>query len=461
MLQHILSKKRAINLSGLISVLLLTSCTNATVPPPSPPLKVKSTVSASIERAPKNIIMVIADGMGPAYTSAYRMYKDDPDTEELETTLFDDILLGTVRTHPHPQSGYVTDSAASATAMAAGIKTYNGAIGMDVNKVVHRTVLHSAKEQGMKTGLAVTSTLVHATPASYMVANERRRNYEQIADSYFDDRIGGEFLADLMLGGGKQHFIREDRNLAQEFAANGYQIIDSYDDLSTLKMGSPVLGLFADNGLPWSLDDSEANRLSVLTQTALEHLNNNKGFFLLVEASQVDWAGHGNDIASAMAEMDDLVATMQVIQMFANDNPDTLVLITADHSTGGLTVAGEDGYRWDPVWIKGLSASIRTIANGLLTANDRGTYVSEQFGFQLNEQEIDSLVSINTEMSNRDIEDVLKRILDQRTNTGWTTYGHTAVDVNMYGYGPGAHMFSGNLNNTDIALKLFELLEER
>lgn len=439
----------------VLTGLMLAGCVVATPPPP-----VDETLKPLVQ-TPQNIVMVIADGMGPAFVSAYRFYKDKPDTKEVETTIFDDILLGTVRTHPHEQSGYVTDSAASATAMAAGIKTYNGAIGMGVDKKAVETVLHRARKQNMKTGLAVTSTIVHATPASYMVANEARRNYAQIADSYFADRIDGKFLADVMLGGGTDHFIRADRNLVSEFVASGYQYVASYDQLNAIDKDKPLLGLFGANGLAWSLDDIDPKRLSTLTKTALDHLNNEDGFFLLVEASQVDWAGHGNEIASAMAEMDDLVATMKVIRAFADKHPNTLVLLTADHSTGGLTVAGKDGYRWDPKWIQSFSASVPTIAAGMMQSNNRGAFVSRMFGFELNEQEIAVLASAHSDMPPREIEDLLKRIVDERTNTGWTTNGHTAVDVNMYGYGPGAEQFKGNINNIDIAHRLFDILEAR
>ncbi|MFC4701919.1 alkaline phosphatase [Glaciecola siphonariae] len=424
--------------------------------------------------APKNIIMVIADGMGPAYVSAYRYYNDDPNTEAVETTVFDDMLIGTARTYPHGDSGYVTDSAASATALAAGVKTYNGAIGMDVNKQPQETVLHRARKQGMKTGLAVTSTIVHATPASYMVANEQRRNYAQIADSFFDDRIDGKFLADVMLGAGTDHFIREDRDVVSEFVANGYQYITAYDELASVATDKPLLGLFAPQSLPWSLDDSDPLRLNTLTKAALEQLDNKDGFFLLVEASQVDWAGHGNEIASAMAEMTDLVATMNTIKAFTATNPDTLVILTADHSTGGLTVAGEDGYRWDPKWLKGVKASVPEIAKGVLSRslmesssnsskqnNEPAAFVAEMFGFELTETEVASVQSISSDMKPRDAENVLKRILDERTNTGWTTIGHTAVDVNVFGYGPGIERFSGNIDNVDIAHGIFELLDVR
>jgi alkaline phosphatase len=417
----------------------------------------------SSDRAPKNIIMVVADGMGPAYVSAYRYFIDNPDTALIETTIFDDILVGTARTYPHQQSGLVTDSAASATAMATGIKSYNGAVGMDVNKQPLETVLHRAHKLGLKTGLAVTSHIVHATPASYMVANEARGNYSQIADSFYDDRINGEHLADIMLGAGWGHFMREDRNVVELFQADGYQYIDAYDQLVSINPSVPVLGLFGDNSLPWALDDTDPLRLHTLTKAIVPYLEADtadSGYFLLLEASQVDWAGHSNDIASAMAEMHDLAKTMEYLAAHVEQHPDTLVILTADHSTGGLTIGAVSEYRWNPEYIKGFKKSIESIALELNEQANKGQYVSDMFGFALSEEEIDSLSVVNSDMKPRAIQAVLKSIINDRTNTGWTTSGHTAVDVDVFAFGPSAQVFAGNQNNTDIADKIFTLLEK-
>lgn len=148
-------------------------------------------VSANAAEQPHNIIMVVADGMGPAYTTAYRYLKDDKNTPEVENTIFDKYYIGSSSTYPAAVSGYVTDSAASATALATGIKSYNGAIAVDVNKKPVETVLERAKKYGMKTGAVVTSQVNHATPASYIAHNESRQNYDEIADSYVDELIDG------------------------------------------------------------------------------------------------------------------------------------------------------------------------------------------------------------------------------------------------------------------------------
>jgi alkaline phosphatase len=402
--------------------------------------------------------MVVADGMGPAYTSAYRFYKDDPSTAEVEATALDPFLVGTARTYPASVSGYVTDSAASATALAAGVKTYNGAIGIDVDKKPVETVLQRAKKLGMKTGLAVTSQIVHATPAAYVAHNESRRNYNQIADSFLDDRINGKNVVDVMLGGGWEYFIRDDRNLVTEFENLGYQYADSYKALAELPKGKPTLGLFADTGLSKALDDINPHRLSLLTENAIEQLENIDGFFLLVEASQVDWAGHANDIASAMSEMEDLEQTIKLLKNYVDMHPDTLVVLTADHSTGGLSIGADGDYRWSPEFIQNMKASVEVMSKEIIEKEDMASYAEDIFGFELTQEERNLISVISTDMTPREREAVLKSLLDKRTNTGWTTSGHTAVDVEVYAFGAGAEVFAGNINNTDIAKKIFTIL---
>ena len=414
----------------------------------------------TIATTPKNIIMVVADGMGPAYTTAYRNYVDDPSTPEIETVVFDDILVGNASTYPAKVSGYVTDSAAAATALATGVKSYNGAIGVDVDKKPVTSVMHYAKEKGLRTGLAVTSQIVHATPASYIAHNESRKNYNAIAEDFFDVRVNGEFVADVMLGGGTTYFQREDRDLLAEFVDNGYQHVSAYDDLEGLPTGSNVLGLFAPVALPAVLDDERKNRLQYLTQNAIKHLENDKGFFLLVEASQVDWAGHANDIASAMAEMHDLAQTMDYLREYVANHPDTLVVLTADHSTGGLTIGANGDYRWSPEHLKGLQSSVMTIAMAMPNEEKPGEYVAAKLGLNLTEAELSTLNSLANQ-DDRSRFTAVKAFLDAKTNTGWTTGGHTGVDVEVFAFGAGYTSFMGQIDNTDIAKKIFSFLDEK
>lgn len=427
---------------------------------------------------PKNIIMVIGDGMGPAYTTAYRYFSDNQSTTKVEETVFDRHLTGLASTYPAPISGVVTDSAASATALATGVKSYNGAIGVDINKNELQTVLEFAKLQGKKTGVVVTSQINHATPASYLAHNEYRRNYDAIADSYIDDGI----KADLYFGGGWKYFIRKDRNLVNEFKQAGFHYIDSYQGLKNLPANKPVLGLFANTGLPWALDDINRHRLSTMTQSAVQHLINlqlhddvdDNGFFMLVEASQIDWAGHNNDISDAMAEMDDLAKTLEYLESFVEQFPDTLVIVTADHSTGGFTLAAKGKYEWHTETLRKMQHSVNYIAKQLTDNLINAENTTALFNFQLSQDELSLLkkTKIEPEIDNsnnlyqdKDIsitESALlmavKHIIDNRTNSGWTSGGHTAIDVPVFAFGKQGELFTGLQDNTDIANKIFKLL---
>ncbi|MCF2947723.1 alkaline phosphatase [Paraglaciecola aquimarina] len=409
-------------------------------------------------KTPKNIIMIVGDGMGPAYTTAYRMFADDPSTPKVESTIFDRMLVGMASTHPHTKTGYVTDSAAGATALSSGVKTYNGAIAVDVQKNSVQTVLEFAKKQGRRTGIAVTSQINHATPAGFSAHNESRHNYDEIANSYFDNRIDGKFVLDVMLGGGWHYFIRDDRNLVKEFKQAGYQYIDDIEKLDEAKTGQPLLGLFGDKGLPWALDSKNNTRLPILAKSAVTQLENDKGYFLLIEASQVDWAGHGNDIASAMAEMHDLALTLKWLEQYVANNPDTLVVLTADHSTGGLTIGANGVYEWLPASTKSLKASPEEIAKQLLPLKQRWTLASELLGFELSQEELQQIIEPT---DSKTLFRAICTIIDNRSYTGWTTNGHTGVDVPVFAFGMGAENFIGHSDNTDIAQKVFELLKAK
>ncbi len=442
----------------LISALILTSC--------------------SITYAyatPKNIIMVIGDGMGPAYTTAYRYYHDDPNTDLIEETVFDRHLVGMSSTYPAPVSGYVTDSAAAATALATGVKSYNGAIGVDVNKKTLTSVLTTAKKLGKSIGVVVTSQVNHATPAGYLAHNESRQNYDQIADSYVDDG----WQTDILLGGGWKYFIRNDRNLVEELKKSGVYYLDNYQQLENLPKKQPVLGLFANKGLPWALDDKNTHRLALMTKAAVQHLvdaKNTQGFFMLIEGSQIDWGGHGNDITDAMGEMDDLAKTLEYLEDFVKKHPDTLVIVTADHSTGGLTVAANGKYEWNPSILRTMKHSVNFIAKQLVTKIINKRVADKLFNFSLSQEELTLLINSKKtpkqDSSHNMYADkhasaiqkaVLKtviKIINTRTNTGWTSGGHTAIDVPVFAFGENKELFNGYQDNTDIAKKIFALLKK-
>ena len=259
---------------------------------------------------PKNIIYMIGDGMSMSHLTAYRHFKNSSAShvglgdKKIPKTLFDQYIGGVASTHPEDDT-LVTDSAASATALATAEKTYNGAIALDNDKTTLFTLLEQAKTAGMLTGTISTSQITHATPASFWAHNESRRNQNQIADAAFDDRIDGQFKTDLLLGGGTKYLIREDRNVVDEFKNSGWQYTDALTQIHELTE-LPALGLFAPKGLPFAIDHKVLpNRLELMTKKGLQLLDqkNPNGFFVMIEGSQIDWCSHGNDISCAMSEM--------------------------------------------------------------------------------------------------------------------------------------------------------------
>ncbi|RYV00910.1 alkaline phosphatase [Shewanella sp. OPT22] len=399
-------------------------------------------------KTPKNIIYIIGDGMGPAYTTAYRYYKDNPNTEEVETTVFDRLLVGMARTAPARMSGYVTDSAAAATALSTGVKTYNGAIGMDTDKRPMETLLEKAKKDGKAIGITVTSQVNHATPASFLSHNESRKNYEQIAEDYLDSG------ADVIMGGGQRYF---DKNLLAQFKKKGYQVLENFDKLNDVHSGK-VLGLFADVQLPWVIDNPNGHQLSKMTQKSLELLSqHNDGFVLLIEGSIIDWAGHANDIATTMGEMDEFARTLEVVETYIRKHPDTLMVATADHDTGGLTVGANNKKSWNPGVLHKIKASPMTIAKQLISQKQWKTGFAKLIGFEPKDNEWKAL----TKAHSQDEQHFAMAIIDlvnKRSNTGWTTDDHTAVDVQVFAKGPASQLFVGSQENTEIADTLSSLL---
>ncbi|MGL4900976.1 MAG: alkaline phosphatase [Shewanella sp.] len=397
---------------------------------------------------PKNIVIMIGDGMGPAYTSAYRYYKDNPDTEEVEQTVFDRLLVGMASTYPASVSGYVTDSAAAATALATGVKTYNGAVSVDTQKQPLPTVLEKAKALGLSTGIAVSSQINHATPAAFLAHNDSRKNYDAIALSYLQTN------ADVFLGGGQKYFPPE---LLAQFTAKGYQHITRIEELASIQQPK-VLGLFAEVQLPWAIDEQNDKKLSTLTQKALSLLSQNEqGFVLLVEGSLIDWAGHNNDVATAMAEINEFSNAIEVVEQFVRQHPDTLMVITADHSTGGLSIGADSNYNWEPKILRNILASPDTLALAAISGEAWQADLARGLGFELSAQELNQLTPARSEGAEA-MASAIRQIIDKRSNTGWTTSGHTGTDVQVFATGPAAELFIGHQDNTDIANKIFSLL---
>ena len=280
--------------------------------------------------SPKNIVLLIGDGMGlPQVTAGlygqhnYIVLEQFPVIGLQKTTASDNL---------------VTDSAAGATAMACGKKTYNNAIGLDSNEIASRSILEEAEERGLATGMVVTSSIVHATPAAFIAHVKSRNFYEEIAEDFLKTDI------DFFIGGGKQFFDRrdkDDRNLIAELRNKGYNIYD-YFNHDIFKMNPPLdknFGFFTADNQPLPASQGR-DYLPYAAQMAVKflHKRSQKGFFLMIEGSQIDWAGHANQAASLIDEMKDFDKTISRVLDFAKKDGETLVIVTADHETGGLSI---------------------------------------------------------------------------------------------------------------------------
>jgi alkaline phosphatase len=444
-------KKLTALVTSILASSLLVSCSSTT---------------ETIETKPKNIIYLIGDGMGMAHLSGYRYYKNSSSEhvglgdKQVPQTLFDKHFVGMASTLPEDNT-LVTDSAASATALSSGEKTYNGAIALDNDKSHTLTLVEKAKELGMLTATVSTSQITHATPASFWAHNVSRKNQNEIANAAFDDRIDGKFKTDLLFGGGQSFLIRDDRNIVEQFKQSGWQYSDSLTDIEKID-SLPALGLFADVGLPYAIDNPELpNRLTVMTKKALQLLdkNNPNGFVVMIEGSQIDWCSHGNDIACAMKEMEDFELTLKAAIDFAKEDGNTLVVLTADHATGGLTLGANGPYKWLPNLVHQTKISMPKLSNKLFESNDIEKTWGEYVGFELPKDVLQQFQALQASKDKKGLYGLLLKTVNAASGTGWTTRGHTGSDVAVIAYGPNSELFFGHQDNTDLAKKLFSLLK--
>lgn len=289
----------------------------------------ENTISTTISEVqkPKNIILLIGDGMGLSQVSTAIYYKDGkPNFERFST-------IGLSKTSS--SSDLITDSAAGATVFSTGVKTYNGAIGVDKDTVAVPTIVEQLSKRGLATGIIATSSIQHATPASFYAHVKSRRMYEEITT--FAPNSGVNFFA----GGGLKFFNKrkDGKDLLAEMKAKGYEIFT--DQLPKTPSEKNELILLAEDGMP-KMSEGRGDFLSNATKLALEKLSKNeKGFFLMVEGSQIDWGGHDNDADYLIQELLDFDRTLGVALDFAKQNGETLIIVTADHETGGYTLASE------------------------------------------------------------------------------------------------------------------------
>jgi alkaline phosphatase len=282
---------------------------------------------------PTNIILLIGDGMGLTQISA-AMYSNN---NRLALAKFP--VIGFHKSHAANE--LITDSAAGGTAIACGIKTNNGNIGTDENGLPTVSILEELDSMNFSTGMIVTSTIVHATPAAFAAHQARREMYEEIALDYLNANV------DLLIGGGRQYFQNremDDRDLINEFEKKGYVVMDQlYTTMNKIKW--PIdknLLYFTADKQPLTVSGGR-DYLSFAVRQGVQYLEqkSNKGFFLLVEGSQIDWMNHANDGRGVVMETLDFDRAIWEAIQYANRKGNTLVLVTADHESGGMSIEAD------------------------------------------------------------------------------------------------------------------------
>lgn len=332
----------------------------------------------------KNVIFMIGDGMGLSHVAATTIFNGYVPLN-LERAQY----IGLQKTYS--ANNRVTDSAAAGTALAAGVKTNNGAIGVDPWLRPVETILEKAERNGLGTGLIATYSITNATPAAFIAHVPDRGMEEQIAEFFLETDI------DLFMGGGRKFFDkrRDGRLLTRELEEKGYTMIYDVDRIETSE-GKKLGGLFAPNAMK-TIKDGRGDYLPTATAKALEVLakNSRKGFFIMIEGSMIDKGGHNNDIGMVVEETLDFDRAVKAAFDFADRNPGTLVVVTADHETGGLTLpSGKPDFS----------------------------------------------------------------LPDQGVKYSFSTGGHTGTLIPIYAYGAGAQHFSGIMENTDIPKIMARLL---
>ena len=371
--------------------------------PEGKPLSQKAIIP--IKNKPKNIILLISDGMSLTQVSTYRLLKGGPN-ERIAVDKFP--VSGIVLTHS--ENAIVTDSASSATAFSTGRKTNNGALGLDEDNKILENFTEIIDRYGYVSSLISTSEVTHATPAAYASHVDLRWKTDEISLQMMESNVM------TILGGGRHFFLPEDLggkrsdglNLLEQMESSRMVMtekkeLDSFDHSDLGK----VVGLFADE----ALRDKEKPENHVFEPSSSEMLNfainrsekfnenGCKGFFIMLEGSQVDWAGHANDLNYLKREMQDFDEAVELALDYAIQNPDTLVIATADHETGGL----------------------------LIESSSPTDYTAPEVKFSF--------------------------------NTGIGYGSHTGVPVPVYAYGPGSENFTGTLDNTDIFYAMLEAVK--
>ena len=437
---------------------------------------------------PKYIFLFIGDGM----SFPQRMIADEFSRKSGHGQLVLNTFPCHATTRTCSASSLVTDSAAAATAIACGVKTANGKLGVDPENKPVESVAEVAAKHGKKVGIVTTVTINHATPGGfYAHQSHRGKGYEiglDLIKSNFDF-FGGGGLGVKFADNKKSPEYRG--NIYDLAAKAGYKVISTKAELEALRPGcGKVFARGSEEKLPYELDnDGTTATLAEYTAKAIELLEDSpKGFFMMVEGGSIDWCGHANEAACNLREVLGLDMAVRVAVKFAEKHPDeTLIIVTGDHETGGMSMGfAGTGYalyverlanqkRSTDYFLKAARkrrAEMREAANDpklKLPLEEMQKLLAENYGFKfegdvkqdpmvLTADEIERLKEANAATINK-LSQAARKIMSGKAGVGWTSGSHTALPVLTTSYGKGAENFTGFIDNTDIAKRLKELVK--
>jgi alkaline phosphatase len=386
--------------------------------------------------AQRRVILFIGDGVGTAYWTAARLASDSLNVRQFKT-------MGLVDTRS--SSSPITDSGAGATAYSTGVRTFNLAIGVGPDSQPRETVLEAAKKMGLATGIVVTSSVTDATPGSFVSHVVNRSMQFDIAKQMT------ALAPDVILGSGMRYFdpaVRPDRSDLLATLRMTHTVVTDAASFSIVRDSATtkLVGLFGPQDMmPAARRDPT---LSSMTQKAINILSRDPdGFFLMVEGSQPDWRGHNNlPIGTVVDEMLDFDAAIGVALAYQRRVPDVLIVVVADHETGGLAIETAR----DTTVLTGAASDLTTAARSLNNATALMT-----------RQAADSAQAVISGMliAAARMQTTARTARTERITADYTTGGHTGQMVPLFASGPGAEAFGGMLDNYRIGQMLMEIVK--
>ncbi|WP_400242315.1 alkaline phosphatase [Niallia sp. JL1B1071] len=433
----------------------------------------KPALSKEQKDKPKNVILLIGDGMGIGQMEIARLFEHG-----VKGKLFIETLPFTAIVHTSSSNNRVTDSAAGGTALAIGQKTNNGMIGITPNGKNQDSILDIFQKDGKRTAVITTNSVTDATPASFTASvNNRWADQEEIAKQQLSNKV------DIIMGGGKKYFTRKDKrgvDLIDAFKNSGYSYISTVDQLEKTN-SNKILGLFGDAHLNFQLDKNLLKTteptLQEMTKKALDILSKDEeGFFAMIEGGRIDHASHASDITGIWKETIAFDEVVKYCVEWANKRKDTLVVVAADHETMGVSATEA----MDINALKNISASPHYMAQQLIKKKTSNSYTEKSIRkvfkdyaaidltkeeltkFQTNimkkkgqiyqDQQVDW--KIGNIIANHYYAGIVQPQIQQLSDTG----GHTSNMIVVFADGIGAEEFHGVLDNIDIPQKIASIM---